>query len=94
MSDLATDELITLNYDSDKDEKKSSKKISEENIKEKIEIKDNDNILIFSFFLPINIKKIYNKEKTDFDFNITEETLYHSLYRITKDKKILNGLDF
>ena len=94
ISELIEDELITLNYDSDYDEKKSSKKISEENIKETPEINDNDNILIFSFYLPINLNKIFNKEKIEFNFDITEETLYHDLYRIIKDKKNIKWFGF
>ena len=81
-SDLDND----LNYDSAPDEKKeSSKKKSNENISLKmIDISDEDEILMCSFYLPLNIEK---DENDNFFFVPTNDALYHTLYRITKEKK-------
>ena len=89
VSEFNSDELINLNYDSDYDEKKSSKKISEENINESLEIEENDNILLFSFYLPVNVEINLDKKIT-----ITNEPLYHTLYRIVKDKKNIKWFGF
>ena len=92
VSEFDSDEIINLNYDSDFDEKKSSKKISEENIKEIIEINDNDNILMFSFYLPVNIEK--NIDTKNINFVTTDDALYHSLYKIVKGKKNIKWFGF
>ena len=92
VSEFDSDELINLNYDSDFDEKKSSKKISEENTEEIVEINDNDNILMFSFYLPVNIEK--NFDKKNINLISTEDALYHSLYNIIKGKKNIKWFGF
>ena len=90
VSEYDSGDLIDLNYDSDYDEKKSSKKTSEENTNEILEIDDNDNIIMLSFYLPVNIK--YNNDKIFFE--ITDESYYNILYRITKEKKNIKWLGF
>jgi hypothetical protein len=85
ISEYEEGDLKCLNYDSDEEEKKSSKKTSEESNNEYIEIKDNDDIIMFSFFLPINIEK--NKENNKFIFLNTNQPFYNTLYKITKEKK-------
>ena len=91
LSEYDSGDLINLNYDSDYEEKKSSKKSSEENINEILEIDNNDNIIMLSFYLPINIKYNNNDNNENnnnkIDFEITDESYYNILYRITKDKK-------
>ena len=85
-ADLENDELQDLNYASTSEEKKeTSKKINNENFPIKmIDISDEDEILMCSFYLPLNIEK---KENGDFNLIPTNDPLYRTLYRITKDKK-------
>ena len=78
ISEIESNDLIDLNYDSDYEEKKSSKKNSEENTNEILDIDDNDEILLFSFYLPINI--IYNNNQINFE--ITNDSLYNTMFRI------------
>lgn len=74
-----------MDYFSASEEKKeSSKKTSDGSLAKIIDISDEDEILMCSFYLPINIEK---NEKGNFNFIPTNDALYHTLYRITKDKK-------
>ena len=80
-SDLDND----LNYDYGPEEKKESSKKSNDNVLLKmIDISDEDEILMCSFYLPLNIEK---DENDNLIFVPTNDALYHTLYRITKDKK-------
>ena len=92
ISEYEEGDLKCLNYDSDEEEKKSSKKTSEESNNEYIEIKDNEDIIMFSFFLPINIEK--NKENNKFIFLNTNQPFYNTLYKITKEKKNIKWFGF
>ena len=82
ISEKESNDFIELNYDSDYDEKKSSKKNSEENTNDIIDIDDNDEILMFSFYLPINI--IYDNNIINFE--IINDSLYNTMYKIFKEK--------
>ena len=82
VSEINSNDLIELNYDSDYEEKKSSKKNSEENTNDIIDIDDNDEILMFSFYLPINIVYINNQ----INYEITNDSLYNTMYKIFKEK--------
>ena len=83
--ELIKDDLQELNYDSTNEEKKeSSKKINEGLSSKKVDISDEDEILMCSFYLPLNIEK---NENGNFNFIPTNDPLYHTLYRITKDKR-------
>ena len=57
VSEYDSGDLINLNYDSEDEEKQSSKKTSVENINEIQEIDDNDNIIMLSFYFIIYIKR-------------------------------------
>ena len=92
VSEYDSGDLINLNYDSDDEERQSSKKISEENINEILEIDDNDNIIMLSFYLPIYIKR--NNDNCEINFEITDESYYNILYRITKKKKNFKWFGF
>ena len=81
-SEINSNDLIELNYDSDYEEKKSSKKNSEENTNDIADIDDNDEILMFSFYLPINI--VYNNNQINYE--ITNDSLYNTMYKIFKEK--------
>ena len=85
-ADLENDELQDLNYASISEEKKeSSKKNNNENFPMKmIDISDEDEILMCSFYVPLNIEKNGNG---NFNLIPTNDPLYRTLYRITKDKK-------
>ena len=83
--DLDKNDLQDLNYDSDTEEKKESSKKSIEGFSpKKVGISDDDDILMCSFYLPLNIEK---NENGTFNFIPTNDPLYHTLYRITKDAK-------
>ena len=73
-ADLENDELQDLNYASTSEEKKeTSKKINNENFPIKmIDISDEDEILMCSFYLPLNIVK---KENGDFNLIPTNDPL-------------------
>ena len=84
-SSFENDDLNELNYESDYDEKIEAKKIIEELPNEIVtDINDNDDILMFSFYLPVNIEK---NDEGEINFVSTNEALYHTLYRIIKNKK-------
>ena len=79
------DDLEDLNYDSFSEEKKeSNNKNNEASTTKILDISDDDEILMCSFYLPLNIEK---DEKGNYNFVPTNDALYHTLYRITKDKK-------
>ena len=79
------DDLEDLNYDSFSEEKKeSNNKNNEASTAKILDISDDDEILMCSFYLPLNIEK---DEKGNYNFVPTNDALYHTLYRITKDKK-------
>ena len=83
--ELDKDEYQDLNYDSTVEEKKESSKKSNEGLSfKKVDITDEDEILMCSFYLPLNIEK---NENGNFNLIPTNDALYHTLYRITKDKK-------
>jgi len=83
--DLEKNDLQDLNYDSASEDKKEASKKSIENLSlKKVDISDDDEILMCSFYLPLNVEK---DENGKFNFISTNDALYHTLYRIIKDKK-------
>lgn len=83
--DLEKNDLQELNYDSASEDKKEASKKSIENLSlKKVDISDDDEILMCSFYLPLNIEK---DENGKFNFISTNDALYHTLYRIIKDKE-------
>jgi len=91
-SSFENDDLNELNYESDYDEKIEAKKIIEELPNEIVtDINDNDDILMFSFYLPVNIEK---NDEGEINFVSTNEALYHTLYRIIKNKKNIKWFGF
>lgn len=83
--DLEKNDLQELNYDSASEDKKEASKKSIENLSlKKVDISDDDEILMCSFYLPLNIEK---DENGKFNFIPTNDALYHTLYRIIKDKE-------
>ena len=78
-------DLQDLNYDSFSEEKKEiSNKNNEVTQAKNVGISDDDEILMCSFYLPLNIEK---DENGNFNFVTTNDPLYHTLYRIAKGKK-------
>ena len=82
---LDKNEFQDLNYDSAEDEKNEISKKNNEVLPEKlVGISEDDEILMCSFYLPLNIEK---DEKENFIFIPTNDALYHTLYKVVKDKK-------
>ena len=83
--EFENEDLQDLDYFSASEEKKeSSKKNSDGSLTKIIDISEEDEILMCSFYLPLNIEK---NEEGNFNFIPTNDALYHTLYKITKDKK-------
>lgn len=83
--DLEKNDLQELNYDSASEDKKEASKKSIEGLSlKKVDISDDDEILMCSFYLPLNFEK---DENGKFYFIPTNDALYHTLYRITENKK-------
>ena len=90
--DESIDEFQELNYDSsanDEDAYLNTKMTTTELIKNIDILDDKDEIIMVSTNIPFN--PVRNKDGT-FDFILTNEAIYHTLYRIIESKKILNGL--
>ena len=82
---LDKNEFQDLNYDSAEEEKNEISKKNNEVLPQKlVDISEDDEILMCSFYLPLNIEK---DEKENYIFEPSNDPLYHTLYRITRNKK-------
>ena len=82
----STDNYEELNYDSfeeEADELKNTKMSATEVIKN-VEISDDDEIILCSTYIPFN--PVREKDGT-FKFDLTNEAIYHTLYRVIESKK-------
>lgn len=76
------DEFRNLDYESDKEENDNIN--NKQQTQTIVDINDDDDIIMVSFLLPVNVKK---KEDGEWDFVITNDPLYHTIYRLIMNKK-------
>ena len=80
--DKIDDKFLDLNYESSNENEETFQK--RQNSIKLLDINDNDEIIICSFYLPFNAVK---NDKNEYDLELTNEPLYHTLYRLIKNKK-------
>ena len=81
----STDEYEDLDYDSffeDEDANVNSRMSS--NIRNDVEINDEDEIIMVSTYIPFNPVR---EKDGNFNFILTNEAIYHTLYRVIESKK-------
>mgnify|MGYP002523980701 CR=1 FL=1 len=85
----STDDYEDLDYDSffeDEDANVNSRMSS--NIRNDVEINDEDEIIMVSTYIPFNPVR---EKDGNFKFILTNEAIYHTLYRVIESKKNING---
>ena len=82
----STDDFMDLNYDSyDEDEDDfNSKMTSTRNEIKILDISDNDDIIMCSTYVPFNPVR---EKDGSFKFVLTNEAIYHTIYRVIESKK-------
>ena len=76
------EKYFDLNYESSNEDDETNQR--RQNSIKVMDIKDNDEIIMCSFYLPFNPVKGENGE---YNLELTNEPLYHTLYRIISNKK-------